>query len=212
MKGKLRLKKNPFKIGYGKAPRPAIRNALNLFPPAPKPTRSVDPLECGQFIPKVEPKYYYKTSEIIYEEDEIRTLFYKQHPFELYRPRDLNDLNAIDIVWDNIYSNKKIPLCGESVVQYTIYLRKSGKPLEDCYKQALLEFYRARENEERIENQARSLAIKVAKELESEKLEKDESYKVDPLAGLVWAKAFMKHERVQLHDSKEYKREKNVSE
>lgn len=215
MKSKLVLKNNPFTLGLKKPARPCISNALKLFPPSPAPTISINPHETSAFIPLKEPKYYYKTSKIQYEEDEIRKLFYKQHPFELSRPRDLNEFNK-NIIFDRI-NPKGVTLCGESVVQYTLFLfkklnkEKITKPLQECYKQALIEFYKERRAEEKVEAMKRSERVKKAKEDEAKMLEDDEDFKPDPLAGLIWSKAFMKHERLALKDSKEYKQEKATS-
>ncbi|EGF78639.1 hypothetical protein BATDEDRAFT_33514 [Batrachochytrium dendrobatidis JAM81] len=110
----------------------------------------------------------YSVPDIVYPEDEIRRVFYKRHPFELDRARCIVEREfSVAVEWVDIHGGHAlVPLSGESVVQRTMYLlnqaelkaikeEKRTKTSVDrksfrstAYKQALTEFYAAREEEE----------------------------------------------------------------
>jgi small subunit ribosomal protein S23 len=58
------------------------------------------------------PKNTTKPPRIVYEEDEIRDSFFRQHPYELTRPKNL-DVDYTEVHWDTIYGTPKQDLCGE---------------------------------------------------------------------------------------------------
>lgn len=93
----------------------------------------------------------YKPNKLRYVEDELRSLFFEQHPWELARPKIVLENTGDDIKsqdWSSIKQLNK-PLDGESVVQRTLYLVKNeSKTLADAYDQARFEFYRLRIQEE----------------------------------------------------------------
>ncbi|CDO94562.1 unnamed protein product [Kluyveromyces dobzhanskii CBS 2104] len=93
----------------------------------------------------------YQPSKLVYIEDKLRKLFFQQHPWELSRPKILveNTLETQEYDWSHIQQLGK-PLDGESVVQRTLHLLKSGdkKELIDAYDQARFEFYRLRIEQE----------------------------------------------------------------
>lgn len=99
---------------------------------------------------KVANKQIYKPPKLVYLEDKIRTLFYKQHPWELARPKIVSE-NEIDTNpdWKNMLQLGQ-PLDGENVVQRTLYLLKTKEQsnITDAYDQARLEFYRLRMQQE----------------------------------------------------------------
>lgn len=89
-------------------------------------------------------------------EDQLRDVFYHQHPWEFSRPKTLienegNESNQCD--WSHMLQLYK-PLDGESVVQRTLWLlqdsKKTGKTMSlfEAYDQARFEFYRLRMEEE----------------------------------------------------------------
>ncbi|CUM54224.1 unnamed protein product [Debaryomyces tyrocola] len=89
-------------------------------------------------------------------EDQLRDVFYHQHPWEFSRPKTLienegNEANQCD--WSHMLQLYK-PLDGESVVQRTVWLlqdsKKNGKSMSlfEAYDQARFEFYRLRMEEE----------------------------------------------------------------
>jgi small subunit ribosomal protein S23 len=93
----------------------------------------------------------YKPNKLRFVEDELRALFYEQHPWELARPKILlentgEDVNKQD--WSSI-RQLNAPLDGESVVQRTLYLiQNESKTLKDAYDQSRFEFYRVRIEQE----------------------------------------------------------------
>lgn len=89
-------------------------------------------------------------------EDELRDVFYHQHPWEFSRPKVLVETLGDDISkcdWSHMLQFNK-PLDGESVVQRTLWLlaksKADGKPstLLEAYDHARFEFYRLRMEEE----------------------------------------------------------------
>ncbi|KAI9591660.1 mitochondrial ribosomal protein S25-domain-containing protein [Syncephalis fuscata] len=88
---------------------------------------------------------------IVYPEDALRRRFYKEHPYELSRPRLLLEWdghNRRD--WTHLCQEGESPT-GEHVVQYQLYLMSTGLPEQQAYAEATSEFYaiRAREDTER---------------------------------------------------------------
>jgi len=89
-------------------------------------------------------------------EDELRDVFYHQHPWEFSRPKTLIENKGDEFKecdWSHMLQFNK-PLDGESVVQRTLWLlaqsKKLGKPksLFEAYDKARFEFYRLRMEEE----------------------------------------------------------------
>ncbi|SCW01951.1 LAFE_0E10858g1_1 [Lachancea fermentati] len=103
---------------------------------------------------KVATNSIYSAPKLTYAEDKLRELFYKQHPWELSRPKVLVENTGNESYdWSTIQQLGK-PLDGESVVQRTLYLMKAKKheSLLAAYDQARFEFYRLRIQQE-IEDQ-----------------------------------------------------------
>ncbi|KAL3233401.1 Small ribosomal subunit protein mS23 [Nakaseomyces bracarensis] len=99
---------------------------------------------------KIANRQIYRPPKLVYLEDSIRNLFYKQHPWELARPKIIaeNEIE-MDYDWSRIQQLGK-PLDGENVVQRTLYLLKNSvhDNITDAYDQARLEFYRVRIQQE----------------------------------------------------------------
>jgi hypothetical protein len=208
-----KLKHNPFTFFKVKG-QPKWLDAMKLHPPGPKPTRGVIPYEVGMFAESK--NVVYKAPEIKYEEDQIRDVFYQQHPFELSRPRVLIE---VDVQWDSIHGTPQVPLSGESVIQYTLALAKSKKlSLDQAYQLALQQFYEARQKQENQEYQARKKRIE---ELRAELLVKHKEehqnkiqagdipedsrlpeLEYDPLLGLPFSSRFMELEKMELEHAK----------
>ncbi|KAK9478824.1 mitochondrial ribosomal protein S25-domain-containing protein [Lipomyces japonicus] len=146
------------------------------------------------FIPKVKVqnvkdwnvpvKDLFKPQSIVYPEDKLRSRFYKDHPWELARPKVLVERDALDFTrndWSKLDQPLK-RLDGESVVQRTLWLiEKKGSSEDDAYDQACKEFYSLRIKEEveiqTTEEEARMFGsvfflseIEIALELESKSL------------------------------------------
>lgn len=100
-----------------------------------------------------------KLPKLHFLEDQLRDVFYHQHPWEFARPKVLveNEGNDNDTCnWSHMLQLSK-PLDGESVVQRTLWLLKDSKkqgdasqPLSlfEAYDKARFEFYRLRMDEE----------------------------------------------------------------
>lgn len=93
----------------------------------------------------------YKPAKLIYFEDQLRKLFYEQHPWERSRPKVLIENTNLDpnYDWQHIQQLGK-PLDGESVVQRSLYLlrTKTCMNIMSAYDQARFEFYRIRMEQE----------------------------------------------------------------
>lgn len=118
--------------------------------------RAILPEETGSFYTRrvgqrKRPNYITKPQAIVYPEDKVRDTFYASHPFELSRPRSLLQYESSFDAYDwskNIYGNRAdLDVCGENVVQRTMYLA-TQKPLREAYEIALEEFYAVRSEEE----------------------------------------------------------------
>ncbi|OBA19935.1 mitochondrial ribosomal protein [Metschnikowia bicuspidata var. bicuspidata NRRL YB-4993] len=89
-------------------------------------------------------------------EDQLRDVFYHQHPWEFSRPKTLIENDGDDQAkcdWSRMLQLNK-PLDGESVVQRTLWLlqdskqQQKEKTLFEAYDQARFEFYQLRMAEE----------------------------------------------------------------
>lgn len=92
----------------------------------------------------------YKAPQLQFVEDQLREVFYKQHPWELSRAKMLVENEAGESYdWSHLLQLGK-PLDGESVVQRTLYLLKTNgkESFINAYDQARFEFYRLRVQEE----------------------------------------------------------------
>lgn len=94
--------------------------------------------------------------KLTFLEDQLRDVFYHQHPWEFARPKVLVENNGDEqskCDWSHMLQFYK-PLDGESVVQRTLWLlqeaKTSGaeKTLFEAYDQARFEFYQLRMAEE----------------------------------------------------------------
>lgn len=93
-----------------------------------------------------------KTRKLTYIEDELRSLFYDQHPWELADPKSLIEneatLNA-KYDWSRMVQIYK-KLDGESVVQRTLYIKETepDTSIIEAYDRARHEYYRLKMNED----------------------------------------------------------------
>ena len=98
-------------------------------------------------------KHLYRLPRIEYAEDKIRRLFYANHPWELARPRNMIEKDGRSYIkcdWSTI-RQPSLQLSGENVVRRTMwlaaqpsYVQQHGSDWYEAYKQARLEFYRLR--------------------------------------------------------------------
>lgn len=93
-----------------------------------------------------------RSQQLHFIEDDLRLLFYKQHPWELADPKNLveneHNLGNDNFDWSHLRQfNKKLD--GESVVQRTIFLLDNeNKTLLEAYEQAKFEYYRLKIQDE----------------------------------------------------------------
>jgi len=94
----------------------------------------------------------YKPTQIVYPEDRLRQRFYRDHPWELARPRMMLELDGKDARGRNWSTGLRQPgmlLSGESVVQRQLWLIECGGFGEDqAYDMARKEFYKLRHRED----------------------------------------------------------------
>lgn len=101
--------------------------------------------------------HLFQLREMQYVEDEIREMFYTNHPWELARPRNMIEsfkkIPASQLDWSTIVQ-PSIQLSGENVVQRTLWLSKlpeyiaeHGSDWFNAYEKARFEFYKLRMNE-----------------------------------------------------------------
>lgn len=99
---------------------------------------------------KINTSKLYKAPKLQFFEDQLREVFYQQHPWEFSRPKLLVENDADEeFDWSRIQQLGK-PLDGESVVQRTLFLLKEtpGTSVVEAYDQARFEFYRLRMQQE----------------------------------------------------------------
>ncbi|RAL64521.1 hypothetical protein DID88_001995 [Monilinia fructigena] len=93
----------------------------------------------------------FKPQAIVYEEDRIREEFFRDHPWELARPRIVLENDGRDgqrCDWSRI-SQPGRPLTGESVVQRQLWLMHNQQMSNnEAYDKARKEFYALRQEEE----------------------------------------------------------------
>lgn len=131
-----------------------------------------------------------RISKLKFLEDELRDVFYHQHPWEFSRPKTLiensgDEMSKCD--WSNMLQLNK-PLDGESVVQRTLYLLKNNhcQNLFEAYDKARFEFYKLRMQEEMNSTISREESVMYGAVFPSTNLEwgvKQEQEAVD-----LWAK------------------------
>ncbi|ODV60635.1 mitochondrial 37S ribosomal protein mS23 [Ascoidea rubescens DSM 1968] len=112
----------------------------------------------------LKPANLYKPSNLNFLADELRSLFYKQHPWELANPKlVVENANGDDNISTNYSSilNVGKALDGEAVVQRSLYIKENSKDLSllQCYDQARFEFYQAKIHRELAANVAKEEAL-----------------------------------------------------
>lgn len=94
----------------------------------------------------------WRPKKLHYVEDELRNLFYHQHPWELAQPKNLVENSGDDVGradWSHLKQVHR-PVDGESVVQRTVWLAANtpNTLITEAYDLARTEFYRVRMEEE----------------------------------------------------------------
>ncbi|KAI5456538.1 mitochondrial ribosomal protein S25 [Mariannaea sp. PMI_226] len=125
---------------------------MTSVPPAETLVRTVSPRHSKNDIRAKTPKNLFRPKKIVYIEDRLRQVFYKDHPWELARPRIILELDGKDhqrCDWGKGLRQPGVPLSGESVVQRQLWLMENKKMDErKAYDVTRHEFYRFRQEEE----------------------------------------------------------------
>ncbi|KGQ00888.1 37S ribosomal protein S25, mitochondrial [Paracoccidioides lutzii Pb01] len=167
-------------------PHPVVKQRVKTVQGESKPQIEIT-TPTGQNLASKKPRRIFQPKEIRYEEDELRKEFFRDHPWELARPRvvlenDGNDHQRYN--WQRIQQPGK-RLDGESVVQRQLYLLNNVPDMTKgaAYDIARHEFYQLRlqEDVERRVAQEEALATgayfgpdmhTVGMELENQEYEK----------------------------------------
>ena len=98
-------------------------------------------------------KRLFQPAELQYEEDELRERFFKDHPWELARPRVVLEREGQDVEapdYSKVLGQQGKPVTGEDVVQRTLYLLQTVPDVSEdqAYDKARKEFYDLRRQED----------------------------------------------------------------
>ncbi|KAH7270792.1 mitochondrial ribosomal protein S25-domain-containing protein, partial [Fusarium redolens] len=139
-------------LGSKSIPTPPWYNIMQSVPPAETLVRTVTPRHRAPNPKATKPKNMYRPQRISYTEDALRTTFYKDHPWELARPRVILESDGKDYQhcdWSKGLRQPNIPLSGECVVQRQLWLMENEKlGKRKAYDITRREFYRLRQEEE----------------------------------------------------------------
>lgn len=104
---------------------PAWFKAVEMIPPSEILTRPA-PERLRPIDPRMhKPRRTFIPQQIMYEEDELRQTFFKDHPWELARPRIVLEIDGKDgrhCDWSKGVLQTGLPLSGECVVQRQMWL------------------------------------------------------------------------------------------
>jgi len=115
-----------------------------------------------------------KPRTIVYPEDRLRRQFYKDHPFELQRPKLLvessDGVNRTDFSQLLLLGMHPGQVDGEAVIKYQLHLMTTQKMTErQAYAKATSEFYAIRAEEEAEKRLAQSKITNVFEALAAKK-------------------------------------------
>ncbi|KAK6955438.1 mitochondrial ribosomal small subunit component [Daldinia eschscholtzii] len=132
---------------------PVWYKVVQSIPPSEMLTRPLPPQHKAPNPKARRPSRLFQPQEIVYEEDELRTTFYKDHPWELARPRMIIEMDGKDAQrydWSKGLIQPGMPLCGECVVQRQLWMMHNipGITKEHAYDTVRKEFYALRQQEE----------------------------------------------------------------
>ncbi|KKY32625.1 putative mitochondrial 37s ribosomal protein rsm25 [Diaporthe ampelina] len=104
-------------------------------------------------VPPRNPRNIFKPEQITYPEDELRWNFFKDHPWELARPRVVVELDGKDgryVDWSKGLKQPGVPVTGESVIQRQLWLmeNREGMSKEQAYDIARKELYNIRQQQD----------------------------------------------------------------
>ncbi|KAI0116440.1 mitochondrial ribosomal protein [Nemania sp. FL0031] len=153
-------------LPHKKVQKPIWYDVIQSIPPSETLTRPFPPQHKIP-NPKVRrPSRLYQPQQLVYEEDALRRQFYKDHPWELARPRVIVELDGRDAErydWSKGLHQPGLPLSGESVVQRQMWMMYNveGMTQEKAYDIVRHEFYALRHTEDIERRIAKEEAMKV---------------------------------------------------
>ncbi|KAF7563334.1 hypothetical protein G7046_g803 [Stylonectria norvegica] len=131
--------------------RPPWYNIMHSVPPSESLVRTL-PIRHENRPRRDRGKNIFRPQRLMYFEDRLRTTFYKDHPWELARPRVILELDGKDYQlcdWSKGLRQEGIPLTGECVVQRQLWLITNLQmDKAEAYDVTRHEFYRLRQAEE----------------------------------------------------------------
>jgi len=128
---------------------------VRSIPPAevltrPYPIQHTEPNDRGRAIQR--PRNLFRPTRIVHPEDELRRDFYREHPWELARPKLVLELDGQDARyrdWSKGLRQPGMPLSGENVVQRQLWLMENrGLSKARAYDITRKEFYKLRQQEQ----------------------------------------------------------------
>lgn len=99
-----------------KVQKPVWYNVVESIPPSETLTRPYPPQHERHNTGKRRPSRLYQPQRLVYEEDALRRQFYRDHPWELARPRMIVEMDGRDAErydWSKGLRQPGMPLCGE---------------------------------------------------------------------------------------------------
>ncbi|KAI1210714.1 mitochondrial ribosomal protein [Annulohypoxylon truncatum] len=171
-----------------KVQQPVWYKVVESIPPSEILVRPLPPQHQNPNPRARKPSRMFQPQQITYEEDELRKTFYRDHPWELARPRMIIEMDGKDsrrYDWSKGLIQPGMPLCGECVVQRQMWMMHTipGITKEQAYDKARHEFYALRQEEDverRIAKEEAQMVgayfgksfLKVGVDLEDEQFEK----------------------------------------
>ncbi|KAI5864329.1 mitochondrial ribosomal protein [Durotheca rogersii] len=133
--------------------KPVWYDVVRTIPPSETLIRPLPPQHKAPNPRIRKPSRLFQPQALVYEEDELRRTFYKDHPWELARPRMIIEMDGKDAQrydWSKGLIQPGMPLCGESVVQRQLWMihNVEGMTTEKAYDKVRREFYSLRQREE----------------------------------------------------------------
>lgn len=97
-------------------PPPAWVKAVELVPPSEILTRPIPPQHTPVDNRARRPRKLFQPKKLVYPEDELRRTFFRDHPWELARPRNIFELDGMDsrfVDWSTGVRQPGMQLSGE---------------------------------------------------------------------------------------------------
>jgi len=118
-------------FNHRKVPPPWLK-AVESIPPTETLTRTYAVQHTVPNPRAKRPSRLYRPTPIVYPEDQLRKDFYKDHPWELARPRIIMEMDGMDgryRDWSKGLRQPDMPLSGERLVLFTLATSGPGQQL-----------------------------------------------------------------------------------